>query len=324
MEYRFKLSLMCNHSKVPAHHCSLHIMSQLRARAQLRPHAQLRECNICSYRQISPVIPSPVFHSHNSAREVRILQGVEYVTANIPYMCTTCITTHPARPELGLNVCLSTSQLHNIHTPRSSSIRSDPDPIHIDWLTVCGATIAELEYAWVLDYKRQPRPMRILLSAGLTDLAQGRSRNQIVESIIHFKQTVDKQNMFHPNTRNELVIATVLNPPKFVWFDDNGPPPLNHRNMLADIKELNSWIVFYNKENGKDITPRFHRFGVKDGWVIGQDGKRVRTKRHIQSQWRQSEPVRDRMHLSDTWRVRLGRGVTRHFQGELERHGVLS
>ena len=89
--------------------------------------------------------------------------------------------------------------------------------------------------------------MRILLSAGLDDFAIGKSRNKIVEMFIHFKGEIDRQNSHHPSVKNELVIATILNPPKFVWFQDNGPPPSQHRNLLSDIKELNSWIVKFNK-----------------------------------------------------------------------------
>jgi hypothetical protein len=76
------------------------------------------------------------------------LQGVEYEEQNLSYMCTTCVTNHPAD---GLNVLFGASNLHNIHTPRDATVRCPPDPNHIDWLTVCGATIPELEYAWELD-----------------------------------------------------------------------------------------------------------------------------------------------------------------------------
>ena len=263
-----------------------------------------------------------VQHRHNSAREVRIMQGVEFGETNRNYMCTTCMTTHPARPEQGLNVCVGTSQLHNLHHPRDSNVHCPPDPLHIDWVTVCGATIAELEYAWLLDYRRQPRPMRILLSAGLNDLAKGKTRTDIVGSILHFRMVVNRQNQYHPQTKNELVVATILNPPKFVWFPDNGPAPPNHNNMLSDIKELNSWIAYFNQENGK-ITPRFHRFGVKNGWRLDKNRKRVHVQCHQFQQWRQSEPVHDMLHLSDQWRVRLGISVTRHFQGEQDRNGIL-
>ena len=171
------------------------------------------------------------------------------------YMCTTCSTVHPARPEVGHNVLVGTSQLHNLHNPPSHiSQRMPPDPLHIDWITICDASIAELEHAWLRDYKNQTKSMRILLVAGLEDLARGKTRDQVVESLMHFKPTVvDRQSRKIPGIKNELVIATLLNPPKFVWFQDNGPQPRLHRNLLPDIKELNSWIVFFNKQNGKDI-----------------------------------------------------------------------
>jgi hypothetical protein len=189
-------------------------------------------------------------------------------------------------------------------------------------LTVSGSTIKELEYAWLLDYAKERRPMRILLSAGLTDLVNGRSRTDIVADILHFRTMVNKQNRYHPRTNNEFVAATILNPPKLVWFEDNGPPPPNHVNLLSEIKELNSWITYFNQQMGK-ITPRFHRFGIKNG-TQRRNGNTFRVQHHIMSQWRQSDPVQDRLLLSDTLRVRLGLSVTRHFQGEIERFGILS
>ena len=98
----------------------------------------------------------------SQAREIRILQGVEYEEQNLPYMCPTCATSHPARPVDGLNVLVSAGNLHDIHHPRDDRVRCPPDPIHIEWLTVCGATIADLQYAWELDYSKSNRPMRIL------------------------------------------------------------------------------------------------------------------------------------------------------------------
>ena len=178
---------------------------------------------------------------------MRILQGVEYEVSNLIYMCPTCVNSHPARPDSGLNVVVSTSQLHNIHHPRSPVARSDPDPFHIDWLTVCGATIPELEAAWLADYRKQVRPMRILISAGIDDFAMGKTRDEVVESLMHFKNAVDKQNEYHPEVKNEFVVATLLNPPKICWFTDNGPAPANHTNMLAELKEINSWIINFNK-----------------------------------------------------------------------------
>ena len=274
-------------------------------------------CYICSADR------EAVFHEHSSSREIRIVQGVEYETENRPYMCTTCMTVHLARLDVSLNVYVGTSQLHNLHTPKDTSrAHMDSDPFHIEWLTVCDATITQLEYAWIRDYDKQPRAMRILLSAGLEDLAMGRSVSHVIHSFMHFKQVVDEQNVKHPEHKNELVIATVFNPPAFVWFQDNGNPPRNHRNMLDAIRELNTWIVFYNKQNGKETTPRFHRFGVRDGWTFNLEGRKVRVKKHIMAQWT-SEPILTRVHLIDQVRIKVGVAVTRHFKGEEERFGKL-
>jgi hypothetical protein len=280
------------------------------------------ECSICSYRQRPPMTPRQVKHSHSSAREIRILQGVEYEEENLQYMCTTCQVRHAARPEQGLNVLVGDSNLHNIHNPRGDTHRCPPDPVHIDWLTVCGATIPELEYAWDLDYGKSVRPMRILLSGGLNDLIKGKSRTDIVASILHFRIAVDHQNQYHPMVKNELVVATVLNAPKLVWFPDNGPPPPNYNNLLDEVKELNAWIIYFNQQKGK-ITPRFHRLGVKNGTQKKQDGSIIRVLKHQFKQWRQSEPDHDKVHLTDEWRVRMGIQVTRHFKGEMDRFGLI-
>ena len=58
-------------------------------------------------------------------------------------------------------------------------------------------------------------------------------------------------------------------------------------------------------------------------WEWDQAGNRVKVKRHIMSQWLQSEPRGERMHLNDRFRVRLGVGAVRHFRGEYERFGKL-
>ena len=107
---------------------------------------------------------------------------------------------------------------------------------------MCGATIPELEYAWKVDYGRSSRPMRILLSGGVNDLIRGKSRTDIVASILHFKNAIEHQNGYHNTKPNEFFVAKVLNDPKLVWFPENGTQAPNFVNLLSDIKELNSWI----------------------------------------------------------------------------------
>ena len=206
------------------------------------------------------------------------------------------------------------SQLHNFHLPRVPQVYCPPDLLHVDWLTISGGTISDLTHAYRVDYKKQPRAHRILVSAGLNDLMRGASRDTVVERFIYLKETIDAQNEHHPETKNELVIATILNPPKLAWFAGNGEPPANFQNRLQELRDLNSWIKYYNSQNGRVCTPAFHRFGVRTV-------KGVQT--HHFSQWRQSEPVLDMVHLNDAMRVRMGQAVVRHFRGELDRFGQL-
>ena len=251
------------------------------------------------------------------------MQGVEFSETNNFYWCTTCSKFHEAKQGPFLNLCVAGDQLHNLHTPRlHGQERCDPDPVHIDWLTTertGGSIIPELETAFVKEYGECTTPMRILLVAGEFDFIRGRSQMDIIESILHFQMVVYKQNSYHKHTHNEFVVATILNPPSICWYENNGPLPNNYTNHLKDLLEINSWIVHFNQDNGKEITPRIHRYGVKDGHELDTNGKRVKVKKHNRLHWCEPLPLHKRSLLSVPIRLRIVRSITRHFQGEIER-----
>ena len=282
-------------------------------------------CSICSYMQPTGS-KKRVYHRHFSAREVRHTQGVdftpEYYGRN--YMCPTCMLIHSTRPDKGLNVCLGDSLLHEVHRPLNPSVTCPADPFHIDWVTISGGTITDLTDAFIHDYKNQVRPMRVFVSAGLNDLIRGADKDLVIGRFIRLSEVINEQNCCHPPVKNELVIATLLTPPKLVWFEDNGTPPPNHKNHYQVIKDINSWISFFNHQNGRVFTPRFNRFGVRCGkrWD-SQAGKLVSYQQHQLNQWRESEPIEDKLHLNDQWRVRMAGAVVRHFRGEVDRFGIL-
>ena len=263
----------------------------------------------------------PVYHLHYSSVEIRVMQGVEWTTTNRPYMCPTCQAHHPVRTEYGLNVCLGDSQLHDFHNPRDPTVTCPPDKIHVDWVTVPGATIPFLQHAWKVDYTKYTTPLRVLLVAGTNDLLKGGTMTSVTNSILHLKNAIDEQNAYHPETPNEFVVATMLNCPKFTWYPDNGPPPPGHHNRLAEIRDINQWIIEFNESYG-NTTPRYHRYGVRSGrkWVHGEY---VPMHVHQFKKWRQSEDVADMVHLNDYWRTRLGGAVVSYFQSELDKKGKL-
>ena len=90
--------------------------------------------------------------------------------------------------------------------------------------------------------------MWVFVSAGLNDIIKGADKDLIIGRFIRLNEVINEQNNCHPPVRNELVIATLLTPPKLVWFDDNGPPPPNHENLHQVIKDINSWITFFNTQ----------------------------------------------------------------------------
>ena len=279
------------------------------------------KCNICTGRQLRPKPAVSVYHHHYSSREVRIMQGKEYSKPSTQFMCPTCQNYHPIRPTYGLNICLGTSQLHEFHTPREEGVTCTPDELHVDWVTIPGARISTLETAWQVDYAKYKFPMRVLLVAGLNDLIKGGNKESVTNSILNLKLAIDDQNKYHPDTPNEFVVSTLLNPPKLVWFPDTGKPPHGHINRYDEISSINQWIVEFNDGYGNP-TPRFHRFGVKCGRKL-VNGVQVPLHTHQMRRWRQSEPVIDRLHLNDEWRIRLGKSVIHHFQSEQARRGIL-
>ena len=256
-------------------------------------------CNICSSSD------SPVFHEHNSSRGVRLLQGVEFSDSNRPYWCTTCGSSHPARPDSILNLCLSSRQLHNIHTPRTGVLRADPDPIHIDYLSLNKGPTRHLDIAFEKEYGNEERPMRILVITGADDFLAGKSVVDIIEDFMRLRMTIDKLNRFHPDRKNEVVFATVINSPKLCWLKDNPKAPSGHKNMLRDIEELNSWIVKCNRIKGHSCTPRFHRFGVKNTTQKDKNGKKVHVHQHIFKKWDPSVRNAERVDLSMSTKIQL-------------------
>ena len=276
-------------------------------------------CHICSYRQPVPEKPMKVFHLHHSSREVRVTMGVEGHRDNPFYMCPSCQAPHPARLKHGLNVCVSTSQLHNFHFPRDDSVVVAPDSLHVDWITIPGGTVKQLIYAWRLDYHREERPQRLVLVAGLNDLLKGGNAEQLKESILDFEDQVKHQNRYHLK-RNEFYVAPLIIPPKLGWFLDNGPMPDGYINRLDEMRDINNWIREFNaKNNIQGIMPNFQAWGNRT-WRDRAGGFR---QTHRWNDWRSTEAVNDKLHLKDSLRAKMGRAVVRFFQGELDRKGPL-
>ena len=126
----------------------------------------------------------------------------------------------------------------------------------MDWITIPGATIRELSYAWRLDYHKEPRPQRVMMVAGLNDLIRGGDSEKFKEQVLQFEEQVDHQNRYH-FTKNEFIVAPLLNPPKLCWFSDNGREPPEYNNRVEEIHNINTWIKEFNSKNNMVGVPNY-------------------------------------------------------------------
>ena len=282
------------------------------------------KCRICSYQQPKGRESVPIYHRHGSTRQARVLQGAEYATKNCTYMCPSCQVPHMAAMDYGLDICVSDSTLHEIHHPREPGVICPPDSSHVDWLTIPGATVEELLFAWQVEYGHEKRPMRILLVGGLNNLIKGGDFESLTTQYKRFGHNVSYQGSFqHPGRTSSFAVAPLLPAPKLVWFPDNGATSPSYRNRRDEVTRINEWVKTFNMKNGIHQVPAFNTLGTRTCKKKMEGGKLVDFKTHRWNLWRASEGREDKLHLVDKERVRMGQYVLKYFQGERRDKGPL-
>ena len=273
------------------------------------------KCMICSYKQ--PIDKIPIYHRHSSTRQARVLQGAEHASRNCTYLCPSCQVPHNAVLDYGLDICLSSSTMHDFHHPRDPGVVCPPDSSHVDWLTIPGATVEELLFAWQVEYGREVRPMRILLVAGLNNLIKGGDFESLTTQYKRFGDNASYQSSrFHPGKNNSFAIAPLLPAPKLVWFPDNGPTSPGYVNRRDEVASINEWIKTFNYKNGIYQVPAFNTLGTRTTKKKLVGGAQVEFKTHRWNLWRASEAYEDKLHLVDKERVRMGQYLLKYFQAE--------
>ena len=246
------------------------------------------------------------FHQHYCSKFYRECIGV-LLTPAVHY-CPSCKRFHKNELQCRIKLCISDSVLHKFWNPKR--IRFRGDETHIDYISIRGAKINALTEAWEIQYGSDPRPMDILLVAGLKDVEKGREIKKIMLAFEHFVDLVQWQGQqFHPGVENTCVIAPLMYPPKLCWFADNGPPPPNFTNHLEKVKTLNTLI---EELNDKSVAkaPNFTTFGLRKSFKRGRD----RTT-HRWSHWRE-EVKAEKVHLKADIKIKMGRQVVKYFRHE--------
>ena len=271
-------------------------------------------CEICSTDDL------PTFHQHFSSLWLRDITGIE--DSGRSSLCPSCKRIHPPYPYPRQKMVVSDDLLHMVFAPPDQSVNViyPGDTIHIDYLTIPGATLNELTFAFRKEYCEKPleRPVDVVLAAGYNDIIQGHSRQQITDSFRHFADTVLELCKNQHSQRNLVSICDLIYPPQLTWLPDDGPLPLNHSgNKLFTFEWLNEIILSMNMDNGVTEFVRLHKFGIRSCTKrrVDQYGQvfQRRVRAHRFEHWCQGE-VTTMLHLKNEIRFKIAAAINKYFQ----------
>ena len=281
-----------------------------------------RYCDICS-ESTSVIHPNGqvFFHSHTSSKTYRMNAPTDKWGS---YPCFTCERT-PHSHKIGMRypIIVSSSILNHWQGRRSANLYPGDD-MHIDYITIPGATIKDLHHAFISEFSGVYRPVDVLLVGGVNDVLQGRTAEQVLSDILNFKKSVLSLNQ-DPGSGHlsSFAVATVPFPPMMTVMP--GESRRIYNNKLLIMVDLTTGIREMNRNGvnpitglplGEYNTPTFHIWGREGGAEDKLIGPRnlLETISDVRDkEWR--EDNHDRMlHLSDKARIRMGRSCIKYFK----------
>ena len=285
---------------------------------QPRDQGSPRRCFICSYTQPYPQPQIPIDHRHFSSLRLRELTGVEETNAR--YLCPSCKTRHLPYPDPRIKVIVTDSTLHQFYAPPgyNATQQYDGDIMHVDYISIPGASIDTLTHAFRLDYveKVHQKSLDVVLVASYNDIVMGYSRHKIMESFTRFADYVKMAGIHHGKT-NTVAVSNLMYAPQLSWFPDNGPLPHNHQgNQVEKIDWLNQAILSLNLDNNITEYHRLHKYGVRDYTrketdQYGQVQLR-KIKCHRFEHWRELDRAQ-KLHLTNKQRFKMGAAINKYF-----------
>ena len=289
------------------------------AHSQPQHHREPRWCNICSFTQTSPTPKSRVYHRHFSSLRQRELAGVEAPSSY--YLCPSCKSCHLPYPEPRIKVIVSDSTLHQFFAPPDylASKQYEGDVMHVDYITIPGASIDTLSRAFRLDYidKNHPKPLDVVLVAGYNDIIKGQTKQNIMNSFLKFTDLVKSAGSSLYQESNTVVVSDLMYAPQLSWFPDDGKIHSNHRgNQVEKLNWLNQALLDLNKHNGITEFHRLHEYGMHcyTRKYIDQNGQEHhrKIKSHRFELWRESDCTK-MLHLTNDQRFKLGAALNKYF-----------
>ena len=192
------------------------------------------------------------------------------------------------------------------------------DPIHIDYITIPGATVKDLHHAFLAEYGNVHRPIDVLLVAGLNDVLKGATVQQIMKDIEDFKESV-RSLCILDETWSSFAVATLPFPPKLVKFD--AETRNIQSNYIQTLIDLTTSIRELNRADAHpmiptNLAPCFHTWGMRINRhprIIGPANLLEHVSTHRLTLWRELKP-KDMLHLNDHLRLKMGKSAIEYFK----------
>ena len=264
-------------------------------------------CRICSNKNILGYKTKEIRHEHFSSKYFMECEMSKSEKSGSIF-CPTCKKPHSDFDQQRVKICISSSSLHEFWAQGESGESYEGDCVHIEYITIPNARINELTVAFEIQYLEDPRPMDVILVAGIENLVKGYQKDSLMKAYKHLVDLVKwQEEKFHPDVENSCGIATLYYPPQVCNFDRNELSSQS-RNQLQTICELNNDIEGLNAKSGLKV-PNFKRFGVR------KSTKGKRATKHRWEHWVGDQPA-TMLHLRRDQRMKMGRQVGKYFKYE--------
>ena len=145
-----------------------------------------------------------VNHHHMSTQGARDFAS-QYQRGYL-FNCMMCkIDESIVRPETR-KIILTSSTLYNVWKKKELKL-----PIHVEMESIVGGRIRDMTRALIMLYLRYPERLEIILIAGLNNVGEGQSAEEILEEIKELKDAVQAHSEIHGHAEPSIVSISTYN-----------------------------------------------------------------------------------------------------------------
>ena len=268
-----------------------------------------RLCKLCSDTDHS------VYHHHMSSQAIRDFARKHQ--RGYLFGCLMCKQSESTVRPSTRKIILTSSTLYNVWNSDELQL-----PIHVEMEAIVGGRVRDMTRALIKLYFRYKERLEIILIAGLNNIGESQTAEEIIEELIELKDAVKAHSTVHGHVQPSVVsISTLMYAPKFCALDvpdsiaDWKPPP-NFNNKRQVVEATNAAIAAMNKADNVNYL-NLHFEGIRKDRKTGKTMHRHHTSTPI---WRETE-VRKKLHLTTKFKVKIVQRAAKIFMAGLQNVG---